>query len=148
MTELGRMSTPRSETCARISNFTLKERTLKRSNLDEFVQCFHAENRHERKDSGSKASPMTNCRNGTRLISTFSGFGTSRSKTARTFLILTCWRWRSLKSWKRLWSNSRRLRRTRSVDVLTRPKILKKITDDQRPFFRTRSAPFGDCGIL
>jgi uncharacterized protein YjbI with pentapeptide repeats len=39
--------------------------------------------------SGSKASPMTNCRNGTRLISTFSGFGTSRSKTARTFLILT-----------------------------------------------------------
>jgi hypothetical protein len=51
MTELGRMNTPRSETCARISNFTLKERTLKRSNLDEFVQCFHAENRHERKDS-------------------------------------------------------------------------------------------------
>jgi type I restriction enzyme M protein len=51
MTELGRMSTPRSETCARISNFTLKERTLKRSNLDEFVQCFHAENRLERKDS-------------------------------------------------------------------------------------------------
>src|ERR1700730_9028873 len=39
--------------------------------------------------SGSKASPVTNCRNGTRLISTFSGFGTSRSKTARTFLILT-----------------------------------------------------------
>jgi type I restriction enzyme M protein len=29
-------------------HFTLKERTLKRSDLDEFVQCFHAENRHER----------------------------------------------------------------------------------------------------
>jgi type I restriction enzyme M protein len=29
----------------------LKERTLKRSDLDEFVQCFHAENRHERIES-------------------------------------------------------------------------------------------------
>jgi type I restriction enzyme M protein len=33
------------------SHFTLKERTLKRSDLDEFVQCFHAENRHERIES-------------------------------------------------------------------------------------------------
>jgi type I restriction enzyme M protein len=32
-------------------HFTLKERTLKRSDLDEFVQCFHAENRHERIES-------------------------------------------------------------------------------------------------
>jgi len=32
-------------------HFTLKERTLKRSDLDEFVQCFHSENRHERKES-------------------------------------------------------------------------------------------------
>jgi len=45
---------PRSETSGRIESnqhFTLKERTLKRSDLDEFVQCFHAENRHERKES-------------------------------------------------------------------------------------------------
>ncbi len=28
--------------------FTLKERTLKRSDLDEFAQRFHPENRHER----------------------------------------------------------------------------------------------------
>src|SRR5271169_4197328 len=32
-------------------HFTLKERTLKRSDLDEFVQCFHAGNRHERTES-------------------------------------------------------------------------------------------------
>jgi type I restriction enzyme M protein len=32
-------------------HFTLKERTLKRSDLDEFVQCFHPENRHERIES-------------------------------------------------------------------------------------------------
>ena len=32
-------------------HFTLKERTLKRSDLDEFVQCFHPENRHERNES-------------------------------------------------------------------------------------------------
>jgi hypothetical protein len=34
MTELGRMSTPRSETCARISISLLNERTLKRADLD------------------------------------------------------------------------------------------------------------------
>ncbi len=32
-------------------HFTLKERTLKRSDLGEFVQCFHTENRHERTES-------------------------------------------------------------------------------------------------
>jgi type I restriction enzyme M protein len=32
-------------------HFTLKEKTLKRSDLDEFVQCFRAENRHERTES-------------------------------------------------------------------------------------------------
>jgi type I restriction enzyme M protein len=32
-------------------HFTLKEKTLKRSDLDEFAQCFHAENRHERTES-------------------------------------------------------------------------------------------------
>jgi type I restriction enzyme M protein len=32
-------------------HFTLKERTLKRSDLEEFVQCLHAENRHERIES-------------------------------------------------------------------------------------------------
>lgn len=29
----------------------LKEKTPERTDLDEFVQCFHAENRHERKES-------------------------------------------------------------------------------------------------
>jgi type I restriction enzyme M protein len=32
-------------------HFTLKEKTLKRSDLDEFVHCFHPENRHERAES-------------------------------------------------------------------------------------------------
>ena len=53
MTELGRMSTQEVRPPDESTNqhFTLKERTLKRSDLDEFVQCFHAENRHERKES-------------------------------------------------------------------------------------------------
>jgi type I restriction enzyme M protein len=32
-------------------HFTLKENPLKRSDLDDFVACFHPENRHERKES-------------------------------------------------------------------------------------------------
>ncbi len=33
-------------------HFTLKENPLKRADLDDFVDCFHAENRHERKENG------------------------------------------------------------------------------------------------
>jgi type I restriction enzyme M protein len=32
-------------------HFTLKENTLKHSDLDDFVKCFHAKNRHDRKES-------------------------------------------------------------------------------------------------
>ena len=32
-------------------HFTLKENTLKRSDLDDFVKCYHAKNRHDRKES-------------------------------------------------------------------------------------------------
>jgi type I restriction enzyme M protein len=32
-------------------HFTLKENTLKRTDLDDFVKCYHAKNRHERKES-------------------------------------------------------------------------------------------------
>jgi type I restriction enzyme M protein len=32
-------------------HFTLKENPLKRNDLDDFVQCFHAQNRHERAES-------------------------------------------------------------------------------------------------
>ncbi len=32
-------------------HFTLKERTLKRSDLDDFVACYHPSNRHERQES-------------------------------------------------------------------------------------------------
>lgn len=32
-------------------HFTLKENTLKRSNLDDFVKCYNPENRHDRAES-------------------------------------------------------------------------------------------------
>jgi type I restriction enzyme M protein len=32
-------------------HFTLKENPLKRSDLDDFVACYHSENRHERTES-------------------------------------------------------------------------------------------------
>jgi len=38
-------------------HFTLKTNTLQRADLDEFVACYHAENRHERKPTWSEASP-------------------------------------------------------------------------------------------
>ncbi len=38
-------------------NFTLKTRTLARKDLDDFVTCYHAENRHERQASWSEANP-------------------------------------------------------------------------------------------
>jgi type I restriction enzyme M protein len=38
-------------------NFTLKQNPLTRADLDEFVQCFHAENRHERLSTWSEADP-------------------------------------------------------------------------------------------
>ncbi|MGA9396716.1 MAG: class I SAM-dependent DNA methyltransferase [Anaerolineaceae bacterium] len=38
-------------------NFTLKTNTLKREDLDDFVQCYHAENRFERQASWSEENP-------------------------------------------------------------------------------------------
>lgn len=38
-------------------NFTLKTNALKREDLDEFVQCFNPENRHERTSSWSEENP-------------------------------------------------------------------------------------------
>ena len=37
--------------------FTLKERPLVRADLDEFVACFHAENRHDRTPTWSTETP-------------------------------------------------------------------------------------------
>jgi type I restriction enzyme M protein len=39
-------------------HFTLKTNTLRRADLDEFVACYHAENRHERKPLWSEANPQ------------------------------------------------------------------------------------------
>ena len=39
-------------------HFTLKTNTLKRSDLDEFVACFHPENRHDRKPTWSEKNPL------------------------------------------------------------------------------------------
>ena len=39
-------------------HFTLKTNTLKRSDLDEFVTCYHPENRHDRKPTWSETNPQ------------------------------------------------------------------------------------------
>jgi type I restriction enzyme M protein len=39
-------------------HFTLKTNTLQRADLDEFVTCYHAENRHERTPSWSEPEPQ------------------------------------------------------------------------------------------
>jgi type I restriction enzyme M protein len=39
-------------------HFTLKANPLKRSDLDEFVACFHVENRHDRKPTWSESNPL------------------------------------------------------------------------------------------
>jgi len=39
-------------------NFTLKERPLKRPDLDDFVKCFNPENRHERKPIWTEENPQ------------------------------------------------------------------------------------------
>ncbi len=39
-------------------HFTLKTKTLKRSDLDEFVTCYHPENRHDRKPLWSETNPQ------------------------------------------------------------------------------------------
>jgi type I restriction enzyme M protein len=38
-------------------HFTLKANPLKRSDLDEFVTCYHADNRHERQETWSESNP-------------------------------------------------------------------------------------------
>lgn len=38
-------------------HFTLKANPLKRSDLDEFVACYHADNRHDRKETWSESNP-------------------------------------------------------------------------------------------
>jgi type I restriction enzyme M protein len=38
-------------------HFTLKTNPLKRSDLDEFVECYHPANRHKRKATWSEATP-------------------------------------------------------------------------------------------
>ena len=38
-------------------HFTLKTNPLKRADLDEFVACYHPENRHDRKATWSEATP-------------------------------------------------------------------------------------------
>ena len=38
-------------------NFTLKTNPLQRADLDEFVQCYHPQNRHERQATWSEANP-------------------------------------------------------------------------------------------
>jgi len=39
-------------------DFSLKQKPLSRADLDEFVACYHPENRHERNASWSEANPQ------------------------------------------------------------------------------------------
>jgi type I restriction enzyme M protein len=43
--------------CRTNKEFTLKERRMVRADLDEFVECYHPENRHQRKSTRSTPSP-------------------------------------------------------------------------------------------
>jgi type I restriction enzyme M protein len=40
------------------TDYTLKTKQLKRSDLDEFVQCYNPKNRHERKATWSEENPQ------------------------------------------------------------------------------------------
>ena len=65
-------------------HLTLKENTLKRSDLDDFVACYNPKNRHERKNpSASRASPTKSLPSAINSTSTSSGSKTNHSKTAR-----------------------------------------------------------------
>ena len=44
-------------------HFTLKTNPLKRADLDEFVACYHPENRHDRTGTWSEANPEGRWRN-------------------------------------------------------------------------------------
>jgi hypothetical protein len=90
-------------------HFTLKEKTLKRSDLDEFVGCFYPENRHERTESERfRCFPYDELLKRDKVISTSFGSKTSHSKTVPTFLIQTCSRWKSPRNSKQRWNSLRR----------------------------------------
>jgi len=68
---------------------TLKTKPLKRSDLDEFVACYHPENRHERKPTWSETTPRgagdaSVTRNSPSGISSTSTFSGSRTRAWRT----------------------------------------------------------------
>ncbi len=81
-------------------DFTLKTKQLTRADLDDFVTCFHAKNRHERTPtwSASNETGRWRCfaydepiaRDKANLDT--SGCGTSRWKTPPTYPIQMCWR--------------------------------------------------------
>src|ERR1700681_500522 len=48
--------------CRTNKEFTLKERRMVRADLDEFVECYHPENRHQRKPTwNEKKNPEGRC---------------------------------------------------------------------------------------
>ena len=93
--------------CRTNKEFTLKERRMVRADLDEFVECYHPENRHQRKPTwdekknpkaGGGCSPTRRSLRGTNAASTSSGSRTSRWKTPPSCRTRTCWRQRSPKT--------------------------------------------------
>jgi type I restriction enzyme M protein len=92
-------------------HFTLKEKTLKRSDLDEFVQCFHAENRHERKESERFKSFAYDELIKRDKVNLDIFWLRDQSLEDSANIPDPDVRWKSLKSWKRPWSSLRRSRK-------------------------------------
>jgi type I restriction enzyme M protein len=90
-------------------HFTLESRRLQRPDLDEFVSCYHPENRHDRKPTGSEKnpegaagapSPTTSWSSATRRTSTSSGSATRAWRAPRGCRIPTSSRLRSPRIWR------------------------------------------------
>jgi len=90
----------------------LKERTLKRSDLDEFVQCFHAENRLERKESDRfKGFAYEDLLKRDKVNLDIFWLRDESLEDSANLLDPDVWRSKLLKNWKLLSSSLRRLRR-------------------------------------
>jgi len=71
-------------------HFTLKTNPLRRENLDDFVACYHAENRHKRKErSASTPLTTTTWSNATKPAWIFSGSRTTAWRTPPIFPLPT-----------------------------------------------------------
>jgi hypothetical protein len=98
-------------------HFTLKTKPLRRRDLDEFVECFHPDNRHRRRETWGANNPEGRWRcypyeelaKRDKLNLDFFGSRTRAWKTPRTCRTRTSWPKKLPMIWKRRWSNSGQL---------------------------------------